>query len=515
MALLDEDFRGSERPLPWAGIIASAIGFGMFFAYWQFASVSQSWSGTRKLVYLAVAGGLVVWGILNGAFGRRDGSAQAGLPLSRNRVLLPKQGLVYLLIMAVLFVGSLLGRTNMLMLVFAMMTGPFVLNGWITFSMLKRMSIARRTPPRAMAGEPVSVEVELTNGKRVLSAWLMTVTDRIQNRRERLGANVVFARVPPRSRRSAPYQLRLMQRGKYTFGPIQVTTRFPLGLVERGLVFAQYDDIIIHPRLGKLSSAWKREHLLATELVHRRRLRRGVFDDEFQSIREYRWGDNPRAIHWRTSARRNEVMVREFHQSRDQDLVVLLDLWKPVPTGATERDRVELAVSLAATICVAQMRQSRDCRIALFAAGREFTRWEGYAGPVGIESLLDTLALVESSSTPDIDELAREARARSSPNTSLILISPRPQRSSAIGAAPAHQPAAAAVGARNGNDTGNGNGEGWFPRMVHPPAAGPPLPHVSAAAALRDQFRSVHEGGARFQFVEADSTAVQSFFELD
>ena len=62
---------------------------------------------------------------------------------------------------------------NMLMLVFAMLVGPFVLNGWITFSMLKRMNVVRRAPRRTMAGDPVSVEIELSNEKNLLSAWLM------------------------------------------------------------------------------------------------------------------------------------------------------------------------------------------------------------------------------------------------------------------------------------------------------------------------------------------------------
>ena len=46
------------------------------------------------------------------------------------------------MIMIVIFSGSLLGRSNMLMLVFSMMAGPFVVNGWITYSMLKR-TVAR------------------------------------------------------------------------------------------------------------------------------------------------------------------------------------------------------------------------------------------------------------------------------------------------------------------------------------------------------------------------------------
>ena len=58
--------------------------------------------------------------------------------------------------MGVMFIGAVIGQSNMLILVFALMAGPFVLNGWATFTMLKRMSVKRLVPPRVMAGEPLN-----------------------------------------------------------------------------------------------------------------------------------------------------------------------------------------------------------------------------------------------------------------------------------------------------------------------------------------------------------------------
>ncbi|MGH7128832.1 MAG: DUF58 domain-containing protein, partial [Planctomycetaceae bacterium] len=266
--------------------------------------------------------------------GERNGAPERDAPTSRgalsgSRMRVPRPGLVYLVIMTVLLIGSMIGRSNMLMLVFALMAGPFVLNGWVIYSMLRRMRIARRLPRRAMAGEPVFVEITLENHKRLLSSWLIVVTDAIRHREEHLKGTAVFSRVPPRAERTGRYEVRLMRRGLYRFGPLYVSTRFPLGLVERGRSNADGGELLVHPRIGRLAPAWRREQLLAAELVQRRQRRQGVFDDEFHALRDYRWGDNPRAIHWRTSARRNELQVREFHQSRDQDLVVLLDLWQP------------------------------------------------------------------------------------------------------------------------------------------------------------------------------------------
>jgi uncharacterized protein (DUF58 family) len=335
---------------------------------------------------------------------------------------------LYLLIMIVLFIGSIVGRSNMLMMVFAMMVGPFILNGWITFAMLRGIRIERHLPKRTMAGEPVSVELVLHNRRRWLSSWLSTVSDLIANREERVEGSVIFTRVPPHQHRSTDYQLRPMRRGRYRFGPLRVTTRFPLGLVERSESFKDTGELLVYPRLGRLTSAWRHEERLAAELVPQRESSPGVFDDEFHGLREYRWGDNPRAIHWQTSARRNQIMVREFYQSRDRNLLVLLDLVQPAHAAPDAEEQIELCLSFAATICVEHMRQSRDARLHVAADGTEFFLWEGQSRPSNIESMLDTLAVFKASGTPNVTRMAEFAQAKRSPTTRVLFITTRKSR---------------------------------------------------------------------------------------
>ena len=386
----------------------------------------QVFGADGVLIFMASMAAVVAWGIKD-VLGIRFSTpvVEKGLRLRRGGVSVQWQWVFYLAIMAVCFAGSLLGRSNMLMLVFSILAGPFILNGWMAHSILYRIDVRRRLPPRAMAGMPTAVEVIVENRKRFASSWLLTVDDHIQNDEERLETGVLFARVPPKCTRTAHYQLRLMQRGKYTLGPLKLATRFPLGLVERSRLFDVYGEIIIHPRLGRFAAAWKRNHLMANELVNREDRRRGVFDDEFHGIREYRGGDNPRAIHWRTSARRNELMVREFHQSRDQNLCLLLDLWQPVRPAALHLEAVELAVSLAATMCVEQMRRSGDSDLFLFAGGADLTRWEGHSRPRNIESLLDVLAMVRAGATNDVRRLMKDAAGKRGIGTRTILVTTR------------------------------------------------------------------------------------------
>lgn len=419
----------AQRSLPLGGILAVFVGCGLLFAYWKFSQLTPIWTDLGRMAFVAVAVLLALWGTIQILAGLRlRHGTRRRYRFRENRVMLPREGAVYLLMMSLLLVGSLIGRSNMLMLVFAMMAGPFVVNGWATFVMLKRITVRRRVPSRAMAGQPVSVDVELTNGKRWLSSWVMMIHDRVANASESLRSGVLFTRVPPRQTRNASYQLRLMQRGTYRLGPIHVTTRFPLGLVERGLIVDVFDEILIYPRLGRLSSQWKQNPLTAAELVQREELRRGTYDDEFHRIREYRWGDNPRAIHWRTSARHNELMVCEYRQSRAPRLTVLLDLWSPARPSERNLERVELAVSLAATLCVEYLREGHNPRLSLATAGKKLTQWEGRSGPGNLDSVLETLAVVEAGPAADVKRMLETSARKRTAGTRTVLITTRSQR---------------------------------------------------------------------------------------
>ena len=350
------------------------------------------------------------------------------------RVLLPKSGAIYLLVMTVLLVGSLLGHSNMLMLVFAMMVGPFVLNGWITFSMLRRTKLSRRIPKTVVAGESFTVDIRLKNRKLLLASTVMMVTDQIENELEQLDCQVLFARVPARSTKADAYRVCLMQRGLYRFGPLHLATRFPLGIVERRLIFPVFDILLIYPRIGQLTDAWRRGRSMAAEVIDQRTPARGSFHDEFHGMREYRPGDNPRSIHWRTSVRRNGLIVREYQQNRSQDLMLLIDLWKPENPTDTDRERIELAVSFAATLAVDHMRNARDARLDVAIAGHEFERWGGRSGPAGIDSLLEMLALADSGTKPDVVALSTDAETRRSSSTRVLLLTTRPRPSDVLDA---------------------------------------------------------------------------------
>lgn len=415
----------NSRPFPLLGVTAIISGAGLLIVLKRSPSFEDDWGAPSYWVLFAASVFLMLWGLLQMLASVKPQWRVTRFPSwNRHRMAVTREGLAYIGIMSVMFIGSILGRTNMLMFVFAMMIGPWVLNGWIAFSMLRRTNAKRTLPQRAMAGEMVSVEIEVENHKWLLGSWLLAARDRVVHARDRFQAAALFVRIPARQSRCGHYFVRFSQRGEYSFGPIELTTHFPLGLIERGLVCQDMGKLIVHPRVGRMTARWRSDLWNATELAEQRQMRAGLFDDEFQRIREYRSGDNPKAIHWRTTARRGELMVREYQQTRDRDLILLVELWQPAQPATSDLDRVELAVSFAASVLYENQRQSREARLRILIVGADTIAWDHQSS---MELALDQLALAAASPGADVRRTLEETMQRISSSSRVVVVSSRPR----------------------------------------------------------------------------------------
>ncbi len=439
------------RPLPtrailrWiVGLIALSVASGLGVGYFVMTNLTASWLVTEHVAFRTVVVFIALMGLTQIGLAMSATRGVMATPrFGSHRVLIPSEGFAYLGIMCVLFTGAMLTKQNTLLLVFAMMAGPFVVNGSLTFGMLKATRIARSAPRRAMAGELFGVEVSLTNRHPLLALWMMTVRDEIRHAAEALSVNVLFARVAPRAVQTGHYQLRLARRGRYRLGPLLVSSRFPLGLVERSRQFAEPGEVLVYPRIGRLSPEWKRHWLGAAELVAQPQPRQGIFHDEFHRLREFRTGDNPRDIHWRTSARRGELILREYQQNRSLNLAVIVDFYQsrqdgsrtpaalnPVTAREDDHELLERTLSLALTLIVEHGRDCRDGTLSFAAAGATSFQWEGQSVSASLESLFDGLALLEPGAASATNTLLDETLLRTTTSTQIVLLTTRPAEAS-------------------------------------------------------------------------------------
>ena len=363
---------------------------------------------------------------------RERGARGAGSREERFRLTTP--GIVAVVVAAALMLGAFLGPSNMLLLVCCLIVGPIAADGWYAAAALRRCRVARAAPSIAAAGEVALVELALEYRGRWLPAIQIAAVDRVRNRREDLSASVLFLRAPRGETVTGVYRLEPFTRGPHLLGPITLSTAFPLGLIRREVVVRDEAELLVFPPLGRMTPRWNRARSHADELAHHARPRKGLFEDEFYQLREYRPGDGPRAIHWRSSAKAGELMVRESHESRDRDLVVHLDFHADGPPGLETENVEERAASLAATVIAEHLRRHGGATLSLSVGGAEMRRYLGRAGG-DLTGPLTELARAEPGAVAEPGAGAFAAAAEAGPAARRVFLTTRAPDDAALAAA--------------------------------------------------------------------------------
>lgn len=231
----------------------------------------------------------------------------------------------------------------------------------LTLARLELRAQRSVSPAAITAGAGATVVLTLTAGSRLPVIGLL-MTDGVP---EVLGEEPRYAvgALPRGTAAAVRYPLAPTLRGRHVLGPVQVRLADPLGLVEVRRELPGLTEVLVRPALVAL-------HGLPGQLVDSAEtggapaVGGGAPHDLQDSlVRPYRTGDDLRSVHWRSTARRDELMVRPQEQTRRTGTVVLLDVRAAAHHGAGARSTLERAVSLAASAAAHLGREGRTVRL--------------------------------------------------------------------------------------------------------------------------------------------------------
>jgi uncharacterized protein (DUF58 family) len=348
------------------------------------------------------------------------------------RSILTREGFMYFLVSLTLLVAGLIQQVNLILLVFTLAAGPFLASIFGGRSMLRRLIVQRRVPVYVFSGDPLILDYAVENGRRWYAALALFIddsvipVDRSVSGAAALTPRAFFARIPGRERARIQWKCASPKRGKYRFRDLDVGTRAPFGIVEHRVTISLPDQIVVYPRIGQLTRRWFLIQRQATENRRGQRHDQSAQQMEYHGLRDYRSGDSPRWIHWRTSARRGELMVKEFEQQSEQDLAILVDPWLPrIKATAEQREAVEQTISFAATVCLETCRH-QGRRLVLGWTGPAAGVRHGPASVKLLLELLEQLAILRPASEGGLAELLDILPPVVLREAILIIISTRP-----------------------------------------------------------------------------------------
>ena len=248
------------------------------------------------------------------------------------------------------------------------------------------------------AGDDVHVRLELVSPHRLPAAVVL---------RERIGKlGVRETPIPARGKTS--YVLEDLPRGRYAFEETTAVIEDPFGFDRVELELAAPGALLVYPRLVALDRLFSETGASARD--GRRLLLRRPSGFDLHSVREYQQGESLRTVHWRSTAKRGQLMVKELEDSPRDEVAVVLD----ADPAAVVGESFELQVRAAGSILLAHARRGRRAVLVVNSPQREQQRVHSADGDW--RHALDLLAGVEPEAGPPLaallgDEAGAAARA--------------------------------------------------------------------------------------------------------
>ncbi len=278
-----------------------------------------------------------------------------------------------------------------LVLVAVVMGGVMLIAVWVSQRPLRATVTRRLVAPRVARGDPVRLVYRLHNTTRFRSGRA-TIIDYCGTEQARIPIGSVLAHSATVIEGTIPTR----RRGVFEVGPLDIERIDPFWLTIGTRRTGQTATVVVHPKVYALVGPQGAVRTVESESV----LRRATADplSGFVSMREYVPGDDPRMIHWPTSARAGTLMVREHVEVRRPEFTVVLDTATTVGSPSDFEELVDVAASLA----IHAIRSGLDVVVRTTDrthAGRPF--------PLIAESMvLDLLTPVQQSTDDDLLSVA-------------------------------------------------------------------------------------------------------------
>ncbi|MFD7070252.1 DUF58 domain-containing protein [Streptomyces sp. NPDC059913] len=292
-----------------------------------------------------------------------------------------------------------LGQTDLLRVGLLLAVLPLVSAVVLVRTRYRVAGSRRLAPSRVPAGAEARVHLRVENVSRVPTGLLM-LQDRVPYV---LGPRPRFVldRVEAGGHREVSYRVRSDLRGRYPLGPLQLRLSDPFGMCELTRSFSAHDTLVVVPRTEPLPAVRLAGEAPGYGEGRQRSLALAGDDDVIP--RGYRHGDDLRRVHWRSTARYGELMVRREEQPQRARCTVLLDTRRLAYKGAGPDSAFEWAVSGAASALTHML--ERGFSVRLLTDDGTGVPGEGAGGFAGSSQesaeqaglMLDTLAVVDHS----------------------------------------------------------------------------------------------------------------------
>jgi uncharacterized protein (DUF58 family) len=350
----------------------------------------------------------------------------------------PARILAFLLFLAGL-VGVLVGAgevyARFLYLAILLIVASWI---WAQFSLLGVQMDRRARSLRASVGDIFEEHFEVINSSRFGKLWVELSNE--SNMPKAAGSRLITM-LGKKHRRTYIARTWLSRRGGFRLGPTRLTSGDPFGLFRAQRVFPAVSSLVVLPMIYDIQSFISPPGLLpGGQLIRRKAL---DVTPHASGVREYVPGDPMKRIHWPTSARRGDLIVKEFEQDPQAEVWIFLDAQESVhaelpeeepegvdqvsvfgrrPKFALPPSTLEYAISISASLSHYFILQGRT--VGLVTSGRTLTIITAEHSVRQESKILENLAFIQAEGDLSLASLVSAQAGQLPQGSSAILVTP-------------------------------------------------------------------------------------------
>lgn len=282
-----------------------------------------------------------------------------------------REGRYFVLITIGIGAAAVNTGTNLLYLVLAMMLSMIITSGILSELNFRKFKIKRLLPAAVFSGEPFRIELVAANSRKRGTVYSMELTDvpaddvLLADREE-----VSLLKLEPGVKSNLSYTAAATRRGLMKMESVEVSSSFPFNFFVKTMKQKLPGRMLVYPEVRTVRETALLPRESRRDIESRlRTIRRG--EGDFHGLREYRPGDNPRRIHWRSSARLGEPLVMEHEENRADRAAVILETYRS-KGGRKFTEKFENAAIMAASIITHFHKKGYETALFVKEAGKAF-----------------------------------------------------------------------------------------------------------------------------------------------
>jgi len=292
---------------------------------------------------------------------------------------------------------------------------------------------------RASVGDIFEEHFEVSNASKLPKLWLEVSNESsIPNA---TGSRLITL-LRARQKRSYTARTWITNRGGFQLGPTKITSGDPFGIFRVSRVFPASSTLMVLPMIFHVNQFLSPPGLLPGG----RAIRRKSMDitPHAAGVREYVTGDAMKRIHWPTSIRRDQLMVKEFEQDPQAEVWLFLDTYKSVhiekaseeiispvddlillrrPKFKLPRSTLEYSISITASLAHYFLEQRRSVGLVT-SLGRSYKIIPAERSERQEAKILEALAFLQAESTFTLPSLVTAQLGQLPQGSSAILVTP-------------------------------------------------------------------------------------------